>query len=142
MERERIVLTLENIGILKEARVDIGGLSVIAGANDEGKSTVGKALMALIKANHNRSKKELSERFDFFANLIFQYQIADEGRIGLKINKQESCHVEIANNQCIKFNTVDCQFVDCTLIQTPLIWDLYDFFLKLTNIESNSNYML
>ncbi len=142
MEKGSIVLTLENIGMLKKAQVDIGGLSVIAGANDEGKSTVGKALMALIKANHSRSKKEHSKRFDFFANLIFQYQIAGKGKIGLKINSQESCHAEIADNRCIKFNTVNCQFVDCTLIQTPLIWDLYDFFFNLTNIESNSDYTL
>lgn len=56
MEKDEIVLTLENIGMLKEAKLNINGLSVIAGANDSGKSTVGKALMALIKADNMGNK--------------------------------------------------------------------------------------
>lgn len=53
MEKDKkITLTLKNIGILKEAEVVISGLSIIIGTNDSGKSTVGKALMALIKADN------------------------------------------------------------------------------------------
>ena len=37
-------LQLKNIGMIKEANVKIDGLTVIAGENDTGKSTVGKAL--------------------------------------------------------------------------------------------------
>ncbi|MFK5975339.1 MAG: AAA family ATPase [Sulfurovum sp.] len=37
-------LQLKNIGMIKEASVKIDGLTVIAGENDTGKSTVGKAL--------------------------------------------------------------------------------------------------
>ncbi|XUP89179.1 AAA family ATPase [Campylobacter coli] len=48
-------LYLENIGIIKEANINLEGLSVIAGENDTGKSTVGKILMALIKT-HNMSE--------------------------------------------------------------------------------------
>ena len=47
---KKIELKLKNIGYIKEANIDISGLTVIAGKNDEGKSTVGKALMAIIKA--------------------------------------------------------------------------------------------
>lgn len=42
-------LYLKNIGMIKEANVDINGLTVIAGENDTGKSTVGKCLFSLIK---------------------------------------------------------------------------------------------
>ena len=42
-------LELKNIGIVKKATMDIDGLTVIAGENDSGKSTVGKVLYCLIK---------------------------------------------------------------------------------------------
>ena len=44
-------LYLKNIGMIKEADVKLDGLTVIAGENDTGKSTVGKSLFALLKAN-------------------------------------------------------------------------------------------
>ena len=43
-------IELENIGMLKKASVKIDGLTVIAGENDTGKSTVGKVLFCIIKA--------------------------------------------------------------------------------------------
>ncbi|WP_024787242.1 MULTISPECIES: AAA family ATPase [unclassified Lebetimonas] len=42
-------LKLKNIGMIKEADVKLNGLTVIAGENDTGKSTVGKSLFSLIK---------------------------------------------------------------------------------------------
>jgi predicted ATPase len=44
------VLKLKNIGIIKEACIEFGGLTVIAGENDTGKSTIGKLLFSLIKS--------------------------------------------------------------------------------------------
>jgi predicted ATP-dependent endonuclease of OLD family len=41
-------LELENIGKIKKANVKIGGLTVIAGENDTGKSTIGKALFTVM----------------------------------------------------------------------------------------------
>lgn len=43
-------LTIENIGLIRHAQIQINGLTVIAGANDSGKSTVGKVIFSLIKA--------------------------------------------------------------------------------------------
>jgi len=42
-------LQLKNIGMIKEANVKIDGLTVIAGENDTGKSTLGKALFAVLQ---------------------------------------------------------------------------------------------
>lgn len=42
-------LQLKNIGMIKEANVKIDGLSVIAGENDTGKSTVGKELFKQVR---------------------------------------------------------------------------------------------
>jgi predicted ATPase len=43
-------LTLENVGAIKHAKVAFNGLTVIAGENDTGKSTVGKLMFAVVKA--------------------------------------------------------------------------------------------
>jgi len=53
-------LQLKNVGMIKEANVKIDGLTVIAGENDTGKSTVGKLLFSLIKAS-SRYKEDLEE---------------------------------------------------------------------------------
>lgn len=42
-------LKLRNIGIIQEAEIKIDGITLIAGQNDTGKSTIGKILYALIK---------------------------------------------------------------------------------------------
>ena len=55
-------LVLENIGIIEKADVEINGLTIIAGINDTGKSTVGKTAYSLAKAfedfesNYEKSK--------------------------------------------------------------------------------------
>ncbi len=51
-------LILKNIGMLKEAEVSLDPLCVIAGVNDNGKSTIGKVVFCIIKAI-NRYKEDL-----------------------------------------------------------------------------------
>jgi len=53
-------LQLKNIGMIKEANVKIDGLTVIAGENDTGKSTVGKIIFCIIKAT-SRYKEDFNE---------------------------------------------------------------------------------
>ena len=53
-------LQLKNIGMIKEANVKINGLTVIAGENDTGKSTVGKIIFCIIKAI-SRYKEDFNE---------------------------------------------------------------------------------
>lgn len=56
-------LILENVGIFEKAEVDINGLTVIAGNNDTGKSTIGKVAYCLTKAFENfESDYVLSKR--------------------------------------------------------------------------------
>ncbi|QLB13597.1 AAA ATPase-like protein [Bisgaardia hudsonensis] len=44
-------LNISNFSIIKQATIEINGLTVIAGENDTGKSTIGKLLFAIIKAS-------------------------------------------------------------------------------------------
>lgn len=49
-------LRLLNINKIKSATIQLGGLTVIAGDNDSGKSTVGKVLFSMIKALSKQSE--------------------------------------------------------------------------------------
>lgn len=43
-------LSIDNVGILRQSTIDVNGLTVIVGANNSGKSTIGKTAYALIRA--------------------------------------------------------------------------------------------
>lgn len=55
-------LSIKNIGKLGEASIEINGITVIAGENNTGKSTVGKTLYCLFNAFHNINEKITEER--------------------------------------------------------------------------------
>lgn len=57
-------LILENIGLLQHAEITLHKLCVIAGENDNGKSTVGKIVFCIVKAI-NRYKEDLQESKEF-----------------------------------------------------------------------------
>jgi predicted ATPase len=75
-------LQLKNIGMIKEADVSIDGLTVIAGENDTGKSTVGKALVYIngIQDLYKKCESEVSSEWrhttqdDFFFNYCTKYE--------------------------------------------------------------------
>ena len=46
-------LYLKNIGKLNEANIALNGITVIAGQNDTGKSTVGKVLFSVFNSYKN-----------------------------------------------------------------------------------------
>lgn len=45
-----MTLHIENFGKIKKADIELDGLTVVAGQNDTGKSTIGKALFAIVKS--------------------------------------------------------------------------------------------
>ncbi len=53
-------LKLENIGMIRHADIRLDGLTVIAGENDTGKSTVGKIIFSLVNAL-NRYEDDFNE---------------------------------------------------------------------------------
>jgi predicted ATPase len=53
-------LKIENIGMIRHADIRLDGLTIIAGENDTGKSTVGKLIFSLVKA-FNRYDQDLNE---------------------------------------------------------------------------------
>ena len=55
-------LKISNIGKIEEATIDIDGITVIAGENNAGKSTIGKLLFAIFNSMNNMDEKVKEEK--------------------------------------------------------------------------------
>ena len=124
-------LQLKNIGMIKEANVKIDGLTVIAGENDTGKSTLGKALYAIIKEHHNVFRKEGG---GFYINVyreIFKEDFDD--------NSDRDITLQLDKGGSISFgsiNGISEEVKNIIFIESPLVWNFTDFFRDITQIES------
>lgn len=56
---------LENVGIISHAHIKLDGLTVVTGKNNSGKTTVGRALYALISAVENLQKNALADKISY-----------------------------------------------------------------------------
>ncbi|HHT24826.1 MAG TPA: ATP-binding protein [Clostridiaceae bacterium] len=65
-------LYLENIGKIKNTDIKINGVTIIAGENDTGKSTVSKALYAFFRSFHDFQQKTKKERKESIQRIIFK----------------------------------------------------------------------
>lgn len=63
-------LTLKNVGKIKNAEVEINGITLVAGENDTGKSTIGKTLFAVFNSFHHITDKIRAERIDSVNNQL------------------------------------------------------------------------
>lgn len=157
-------LQLRNIGMIKEATVKIDGLTVIAGENDTGKSTVGRVLFSLIKADmislikfkRTQAKNLFENRkknFDTQIALNFKKQLSDNGTINF-ITDSYRQQIKISANKTSSFALLDKstdktlsenvdaelirEFTDAIFIQTPFVWDLMDTFRGIANLKAES----
>ncbi len=64
-------IKISNIGKIKEADVIINGITVIAGENNTGKSTVGKALYAMFNSFVDVKQKVTEERIDSVRRALY-----------------------------------------------------------------------
>lgn len=133
-------LKLNNIGIIKEADIKLNGLTVIAGENDSGKSTVSKILYSLIKAISQSemvytpsldylNRQQYRDRFNNYINNVFNRQITKDGTIEFEYNKQIFT-IAIENDRCSKFELPNDYKYDelgefrPIVIETPFIWNI------------------
>lgn len=93
MKGQTMYIKLQNVGAIDEATVDLTGLSVIAGKNGTGKSTIGKTVYAVIKSIQEQDAivaKKQKEFIDWACkNVYFQLQgvIARAANAGKQIAK-------------------------------------------------------
>ncbi len=71
-------LTIKNIGKIDEADIELNGITVIAGENNTGKSTVGKAFFCILNSFYKIKEQVASERLSYISNQI------DTGRMDEK----------------------------------------------------------
>jgi predicted ATPase len=135
-----MTIELTNIGIIKEATVKIDGLTVIAGENDTGKSTVGKALLFANEVNYHPAIVEINineiELFDKYSN-------NDDAKVWLDVNVKNlfqkifsfSPSFDSKINSTHKVNHV-------VFIETPIVANLFGFFSKLDTIQTDLEYKI
>lgn len=142
-------LQLNNIGIIEEADIVIDGLTVIAGENDNGKSTVGKVLYAFIKTIRWSSNTEgsLSQeefyktKLDFYIEKLFNHQISSNGLITLQYD-QKNFQVKILNEYCHSFDfpqeykNSQSKVTSPIFIESPFIWNLIPSLKTIGQIEN------
>nr|WP_314082337.1 AAA family ATPase [uncultured Leptotrichia sp.] len=67
-------LSIKNVGKLKEADVEINGITVIAGENNTGKSTVSKTLFSLFNGFYNLDNRILETRLRDVRDIFIRYR--------------------------------------------------------------------
>lgn len=90
-------LTLKNIGKIGTASVEINGITVIAGENNTGKSTVGRALFAVFNSFCNVRKQIENERVDSVENLLDRMYMNGSSRFMRIANTNEIAKTIVAH---------------------------------------------
>ncbi len=144
-------LKFTNIAIIKEADIELSGLTVIAGKNDSGKSTVGKVLYTLIKSislsNIIKTSKENNlqkSEFNEYINSIFKNQISEDANIEFSYN-DTTFDIKILNDRCEEFHVPSSYMNDDLgkyrpiFIETPFIWSIFATLKTINNLEARGN---
>ena len=138
-------IELKNIGMINEANVKIDGLTVIAGENDTGKSTVGKAIflilnsMAVEKAINNSTDIVNLGRLNLFGekikkNIFSETSFSKSSSLKLHFNSKI---FEYNDKLCLdNISKKDIKIANTIYIETPLVWNLQKLFRTCSDAES------
>ncbi|RUM70956.1 MAG: hypothetical protein DSZ07_01520, partial [Sulfurovum sp.] len=146
-----MTLELKNIGMIKEANVKIDGLTVIAGKNDTGKSTVGKALFlayssfSLDKNIHQNNESHITDnmpRFSLSSEKVKEELFSENSfskKTIIKVLHEEKVFTYNQDNMYIEdsLDIRDIGIANIAFIETPIVWNLQKLFRSVTDIESH-----
>ena len=65
-------LELQNIAKMKEAKIKFDGITVIAGENNTGKSTIGKVVYSIFNSMYNMEKKNIREKHNKIEEIVWR----------------------------------------------------------------------
>ncbi|HHD77776.1 MAG TPA: hypothetical protein ENK97_03225 [Campylobacteraceae bacterium] len=131
-------LRLENIGMIKEADVAIDGLTVIAGENDTGKSTVGKSLFLVFKyAQEFTSAEHKFEYYFKMEKLLFETPLKN-GSLWI----DDKCLIKrVPDQPIIEMDaSVKIAVTDVMMIETPVVWNFFKFFNAIEKIKTEASF--
>ncbi len=147
-------LQLKNIGMIKEANVKIEGLTVIAGENDTGKSTVAKALYCIFEGlpdvmDTYYGAKTYEERFPLIIENVFREKYEniidyDSSSISISLGNGKANYytgnattfgdgleeLEVIREDLANYLT------NIYFVETPLVWSFQEMFKSSELVES------
>jgi predicted ATPase len=146
-------LQLKNIGMIKEANVKLDGLTVIAGENDTGKSTLSKALYCIFEGlpdilDTYYGAKTYEERFPLIVENIFKEKYEDiinyeNSSISISLGNGKTSYSGLATTfadglQDIEVLKEDLEqyITNIYFIETPLVWSFQEMFQASELVES------
>lgn len=103
---------IKNIGKVKEANIKIAGITVIAGENDTGKSTISKSLFTVFNSFYNIDKKISEQQKDFIKftiakNFAYDLELVKNIVLGDTFNFNQLVNKIIKNSEIYKYDDID-----------------------------------
>lgn len=126
-------LSLKNIGKIKEASIEIKGITVIAGENDTGKSTVGKTLFAVFNSFYQieeRIKQERIKSVEDALEGITVFTTQDLAEIIVR-NARKYINEDILKQEILRFSIIMDNLLDKETIE-----EVCGNILKILNVSS------
>ena len=141
-------LTINNIGKLKNAEVEINGITVIAGENNTGKSTVGKVLWSIFNRFYNISAKILDKKEEEIMRILSEENIFNDKELrtitkkiieekqlkklkkNLKINKEDFNSIEKKINNTLSDNKSDKEKIILNKLNDEFEYQVKNIFTK------------
>lgn len=119
MEEYSLRFQINNIGAIENADVEIDGITIIAGENNVGKSTIGKALYAFLHDMYsweNIYNETCSSRLEKFlyqnSSLLDDWCMKVSGAKRRRTNKVNQLIKQYANNEEFRVSIEDYQLAD------------------------------
>ena len=118
-----MILLLENIGKIKKAEIDIKGITIIAGENNTGKSTVGKVLYSIFNSFYDIKGQIYQQKRATILNALTLIQMFNLGE------KSNSFRIDDLTDIILR--------KEKEYIKTPdmLAQDVYNFIVSTVNKE-------
>lgn len=127
-------LKIDKFHMVKNSTIQLNGLTVIAGENNTGKSTVGKVLFSLIKASNIKTTpmKPFS--------LVFDDAPLTNSKVSIVQGQTGKFTLEIEHDGSTFFGgSFDPeQLSDAIYLESPVVWSLVDFFTTVGKLKEHS----
>lgn len=105
-------IIVKNIGKVREANIKINGITVIAGENDTGKSTISKSLFTVFNSFYNIDKKITEQqkdiiKFTIAKNFAYDLELVKNIVLGDTFNFNQLVNEIIKNSEIYKYDDID-----------------------------------
>ena len=116
-------LTFSNIGKIKNAEIEIASITVVAGYNNTGKSTIGKVLFSIFNGLYNI--EEITDKFIYIAiyNLLEKF-LEDNG---ILLEYDSTVDIETTVNALLKLKNNLTKKAITTIVNDNLRQDFFEY---------------